>query len=578
MGSRDFSANSQRGRDHVGSLEDPVERFAQVLKQFVRQAATSLSPNTEAANVHLGDPFASSSPTHRHRRMPLDSVLMVQSLESALSAAAPCDCGQRCDSVTEAGLYLLRLTRVLEQRVLKGVQQDTENAVDYEAGLPFCEARVEAATSSTIVGESCSDTSTIRSRGRRFTVPDTRLSQPSSTQLVNLLQTKLTASPSLTEGETVCNLLRYHAQLTLELQQSMLWCICRLNDIIATFSEEDGGIFGVLTDSRAAQVQWLFFDAIVQSVTYLHHRWGEDPACAGSAEAMGEASVLLDRLAQAAQTLRQTPRFPQLRVFESSGSGTARLSSPPFTSWPSSSHAMRSNGDASTLMSRISSQAASTAANSISECLGVGGADYPEKLIAQQLWCAQQLLSQRFPAYTPAWEVLERTRCSIESPGSPTPTTPHSDTPQHVATHLPISSPVLSVELERKWPGLHDGSSPPPCVVETQRKGGRPYDLLQEPALPSRGLTFSENRPAMEENVVLTGRSGATFSEGGLSAKSHDTLPTLPAPSLLLPAAGCALWDKFLASNNLSRTATLLAIQHVSAGSISSQPHSLPKT
>nr|CCM17211.1 hypothetical protein, unknown function [Leishmania guyanensis] len=497
---------------------------------------------------------------------------MTHSLQSVLSTAAPCNCGPRSDSVTEAGLYLLRLTRVLEERVLEAVQQDMGSSTENEAELPLCEVHAAATSSSSGVGKQSSDTSTIRRRGRCYRVPGTSLSLRFPRESVDLLQTKLTTSPSLTEGETMCDLVRYHAELTLGLQQTMLWFICRLDTGIMLSSEEDGGVFGVLTHPRAVQLQWIFFDAVVQSVTSLQQRWSEDSACTGSVEAVGEVSVVLNGLAQAAQELRHPSHFPQLQVFELSESGTAHRSSPPFASWRSNSSATRASSDASTPLYSTSPRAPTRAQNSISECLGVVGADYSAKLTAQQLWCAQQLLSQRFTAYTAAWEVLERARFFVESTRSPTPTMPRSDSLQQVVAYAAVPSLVPAVELKCKRSSSHDGSTPPSCVTATQRKSERPYNMHQELGLPSRGLTFIEERAAAEVDDISTAQTDLTVSGSCLLTESPGVLSTPPVPSMLLPVSRCVLWDSFLASHSLSPTATLLAIQYLTASTTSSRP------
>ncbi|CAG9577817.1 hypothetical protein LMJF_29_0860 [Leishmania major strain Friedlin] len=455
------------------------------------------------------------------------------------------------------------------------MQQDMENSMENNAALPLREVQAAAASSSPGVGNQYSDTSTIRCRGRCYTVPETSLSLQSSTQSVDFLQTKPTTSPSPTEGETVCDLVRYHAELTLELQQSMLRCIYQLDSSLVTVSQEDGGACGALTHPRAAQLQWMFLDAVVQSVTHLQQRWREGTVSTGSVEAVGEASVVLDRLAQAAQELRHPSHSRQLQVFELSERGSARRSPPPFTSWRSDASAMRAFSGASPLLCNTSPRVATSAPNPINECLGVAAADYSAKIIAQQLWCAQQLLSQRFPGYAATWEVLEGARFLVESARSPTPTVPRSCSSQQVSTQVAAPSPVTVVDLNCKQSSSHGGCTPPPCVVETQRKCERPCDLQRELTLPSRGLTFIEEQAADVVDDASTAMTGATASKNDLPTESPGAPPTPPAPHLLLPVARCALWDNFLASNSLSPTALLLAIQDLAARTISLQPEDI---
>ncbi|CAC9507764.1 hypothetical protein conserved [Leishmania donovani] len=455
------------------------------------------------------------------------------------------------------------------------MQHDMENSMENEATLPLREVQAAVASSSPGVGKQYSDTSTIRCRGRCYTVPETSLSMPSSTQSVDALQTKPTTSPSPTEGETVCDLVRYHAELTLGLQQSMLWFISQLDSSLLTSSQEDGGVCGVLTHPRAAQLQWMFLDAVVQFVTHLQQRWSEGTASTGSVEAVGEASVVLNRLAQAAQELRHPSHSRQLQVFELSERGIARRSPPPFASWRSDSSAMRAFGGTSPLLCNTSPRAATSAPNAINECLGVAGADYSAKLIAQQLWCAQQLLSQRFPGYAATWEVLEGARFFVESARSPTPTVPRSDSSQQVATQVAAPSPVTVVDLNCTQSSSHGGCTPPPCVVETQRKCERPHDLQRELRLPSRGLTFIEEQAADVTDDASTAMKGATASRNGFLTESPGAPPTPPAPPLLLPVARCALWDNFLASKSFPPSALLLAIRNLAAGTISLQPEDI---
>ncbi|KAG5473463.1 hypothetical protein LSCM4_03531 [Leishmania orientalis] len=575
MGSRGPLAHLQCGREHDFSVTDPVERFVQALEQFVWQAATSSADANEAVDAHLGNRLTGSSPSRRCSRPPVSWVHVVRSLKSALSAAAPSDCGPRGESVIEAGLYLLRLTHVLEKRVLEVVKQDMQNSMDNEAALPLCETSAAAVSSSSDMGKQYCDKSTIRRRGRRYTVPETSLSLRSSTQSVDLLHTNTSASSSLIEGEVMCDLVRYHAELTLGLQQSMLWCISQLDTGSVPVSEEEGGVFGILTHSRAAQLQWMFLDAVVQSVTNVQQRWREAPLCAASVEAVGEASAVLDRLVQAAQALRRPSHSPQLRVFEASESGAGRRSPPPFTSWQSKSSETRLSSDASTLLYSNSPRAAAGAPNLINECLGVVGAGYSAKLTAQQLWCSQQLLSQRFPVYPAAWEVLERARFFVESVRSPTPTVPRSDSPQQVATHIAVPSPVPAVDLKSERPRSLGRSTTPPCVAETQRKSDRPYDPQREPVLPSRGLAFSEDRTAIVADDVPASMTHAAVSENCLSTESPGGQLAAPASSLLLPVARCALWDSFVSTSNVSPTAMLLAIQHLTTREISLQSQNI---
>ncbi|KAG5473745.1 hypothetical protein LSCM1_04375 [Leishmania martiniquensis] len=575
MGSRGSPAHLRCSQEHDFSVADPVERFVQALEQFIWQAATSLSYDSHAADGHLSNRLTGNTPTRCRSRTLVSRVRIARSLESALSAAAPPDCGPRGDSVIEAGLYLLRLTHVLERRVLDGLQQEMHHSMNSEAALPLREAQASATSSSSDMGKRYTDTSTIRRRGRRYTVPGTSLPLRSSAQSVDLLPARRSTSSSPAEGEVVCNLVRYHAELTLGLQQSMLWCICQLDTGNVFLTEEDGGGCGVLTPSRAARVQWLFLDAIVQSVTHLQQRWREGPVCAASVEAVGEASVVLDRLGQAAQALRHPSLSPQLQVFEVSGSGTARRSPPPFTSWQSDSSGTRVSADAGVLLHGASPQAVAGDPSRINGCLGVVGAGYAAKLAAQQLWIAQELLSQRFPAHTAAWEVLERARFFVESARSPTPTVPRSDSLQQVAAHVATPSRVPAVDLESERPHSIGGSTTPPCVAATQRKSERPYDLQQEPALPSRGLTFSEERAAVVAEDASSSMTHAAVSESRVSIESTGGQLAPSGPSLLLPVARCALWDNFLATSNLSPTATLLAIQHLAAGAISSPSQSV---
>ncbi|CBZ23946.1 hypothetical protein, unknown function [Leishmania mexicana MHOM/GT/2001/U1103] len=450
-----------------------------------------------------------------------------------------------------------------------------ESSMENEATLPLLEVQAAAPSSSPGVEKQHSDTSTIRHRGRCYAVPETSLSLRSSTQSVDFLQANPTTSPSPTEAETMCDLVRYHAELTLGLQQSILWCISQLDSGLVTSSQEDGGVCGVLTHPRALQLQWMFLDAVVQSVTRLQQRWREGTASTGSVEAVGEASVVLDRLAQAAKELRHPSHSPQLQVFELSERGTARRSPPPFASWRSDSSARRAIGGTSPLLYNTPPRAATSAPNTINECLGVAGAEYSAKLIVQQLWCAQQLLSQRFPGYAATWEVLEGARFFVESARSPTPTLPRSDSSQQVATRVAAPSPVPVVDLKCKQSSLHGGYTPPPCVGETQRKCERPYDLQQALALPSRGLTFIEEQAADVVDDASTAMTGATASKNCLPTESPGAPATPPAPSLLLPVARCALWDNFLAANSLSPTALLLAIQDLAAGTISAQPEDI---
>ncbi|GET90348.1 hypothetical protein, unknown function [Leishmania tarentolae] len=574
MGSLGSTSHLQHGRDHGFSVEDPVGRFAHALEQFVWQAASPSPHNNQGMDAHLSDHLSCSLSSHRCSGTSMNFMHMTHSLQSALRAAAPCTCSPRGDSVTEAGLYLLRLTRVLEQKVLETMQQDIENSIGNETTLPLRD--VQAATASRILDmeKQYLDTSTIRRRGRRYTVPETSLFLKSSAQPVDFLPTKLTRSSSPTEGETMHDLVRYHAELTLGLQQSMLWCISRLDASLVISSQEDGGVCGVLTHPRAAQLQWMFLDAVVQSVTHLQQQWRADTASTGSAEAVREASVVLDRLLQAIQELRHPSRMPQLQVCELSESGTERRSPPPFASWKPVLSAMRDFGGTNTLPYSTSPRVLTSAPESINECLGVIGADYSTKLIAQQFWCAQQLLSQRFPGYAASWEVLERARFFVESARSPTPTVPRSNSPQRVATHVAAPSPVSVVELKCKQPRSHGGSTPP-CVDETQRKCERPYDLQRELSLPSRGLVFTEEKGAGVVGDASTAVTDTTASKRCLPIESPGAPPTPPLSPLLLQAARCALWDNFLASNNLSPTAILLAIQDVAAGTLSSQPEDI---
>lgn len=522
---------------------DPAHRFAQALEHFVWQAVSvPFVGDALAARCDGSDAQADDAQS--------DSARVAHALQSALRAASPCGCAPRTDPATEAGLYMLRLTRVLEQRVLYSARRSMRGRVVGAAAT----APRDAARSLECSGAEAdvrTGSSTVRRHGRRFSVPDAAASLRSSMSSPDSRPADFSLSPSICAHDSSDGLTRFHAELTLALQQCMLRCMCELDAAVCRAAEEDAGLSGVLTRPRAAQLQRLFLKSITQALVDTQRQWRETfSAGVGNAEAMSEVAAVLEGLAHASQG-------PQLRVFELSGGGTAatRCSPPPFASWPPVSASLRPTA---------------SAVPAIRACLGVAWAEYSAKLTAQHLWCAQRLLSQRFPAYTGPWELLERARFLVESARSPTPTVPRSDSAEPGA-----ASPAARPEWEtvKEAHSVDDDSAPPPRVAVTQRKAERPYDLLEDEALQlgDRGLTFSEERSSSEPHEAQT---DATVSSSRLPSTFRGVAPaTPPAAVPLLLVARCPLWDDYLAAHNISRAATRLAVQHVAAGSCAPLAH-----
>ncbi|KAK7195486.1 hypothetical protein NESM_000476200 [Novymonas esmeraldas] len=574
MGLHAAAAPLQRSGASGGSrAADPADRFAAALEQFVWRVTVSSAADGPDPDAHpvFGPTRGLSTPPCVSPPRPLH---VVRALGEAMRAAAPCDVGPCTDTVTEAGLYLLRLTRVLEQCVLETVEHEMRSSVDGGVAPSSREVPTSAVSCNTEAGALSSSSSTLHCRGRRYARSDTSLVQHHVAQSHDSASSSATPVSAPVDDRVARDLVRYHAELTLELQQSMLRCMCRLDadPPLVSKGEEEGeneDVVGcVLAHSRTTQLQWMFLDAVVHTVAHVQQRWRELPASPGSTEALSEVNSVLDRLAQAVQALLHSARNPQLRVFEMPGATAARRSPPPFTSWRSSSSTASAPGDdiiSAPPLRATSPHATPETLTPVNECLGVVGADYCAKLTAQQLWCAQQLLAQRFPACGAVWDVLEHARFRVEATRSPTPTLPRHESVEPVgeSTAILAATQVPEDRAAARRSTSPDECDPPPCVVNTQRKSERPYALLPELASPPAKLAFSDDLVGDESRTPSAAESRATVSLSRLATGSPDAASGAAPPSRPRPFARCALWDDFLASRHVSSTATQRAIQRL---------------
>lgn len=563
---------------NVGDGDYPLsapDRFASALQQFVWSCRQRFDGDAWSAS----ESHASCLSLSLERVPPSPSLSphaaqTLRSLQEVLSASRGSECDARTDPVTEAGLYLMRLTRLLEQQTLARVQNDVAQCLRDSAsasmgGSPPTRA-LEAAQNG---GDApCLDrrdasggSNTVHSRGRRYTRPEassTSLSSPSPSVVFDTDAIR-TPRAERFSGEASSPMWRYHADLTLQLQQCMLRCLCLLDATLAENSADDGGLRGILTHSRAAQLQSIFLDGIHEALTDTQTRWAINATAAGAAEAMKEIAAAVKRLQQAASAQRQQQQgatAPQLRVYELSPTEPLRCSPPPFASRKQSPsalfHSSEGGGDCS---------AASGTRSDIERCLGVAGCDYASKLVAQQLWCAQKTLSQRFPSYAATWDLLDRARSLAASTRSPTPTVPRSDATEHyiAATSFerPASSPSSSPERAHR----HDGGTPPPCVTATQTKSERPCGTSTLTSPPLRSLTYSSEERSMTPKETVTNLTETTLSPSRRPTASPPMPHGTRTGLRLLPVARCALWDSFLASRGVPAASTLSAIEELAA-------------
>ncbi|KPI89810.1 hypothetical protein ABL78_1073 [Leptomonas seymouri] len=559
--------------DHVldewkNGVEYPAntpERFAAALQQFVwssgrrseNEASWGISPSSLDKERALS-PLPSSEVTH-----------MLQALRSVLDAARCCSCCSRADPVTEAGLFMMRLTRLMERQTLTCVHSEMDSCLREAASLVRVSPPAQSPnvlldanrTSFADKGGASHGIHTVLSCGRRYTVPEASSSYSSLSVLeANALSDlKLEAST----GKSVPLIWRFHADLTLQLQQCMLRSMCLLDAALIDHSADDGGLCGVLTHSRAAQFQGIFVSSIIATLSSVQDRWRTDFAITGSTEAVREVTVALERLQQAAHA-QHTGMSPPLHVFELSTAKSARCSPPPFAWRRRSSTSLLSGREDGMEDEAADASPALGNHSDIERCLGVVGSDYAAKLVAQQLWCAQTLLSQRFPSYAASWGLLERARFFVESTRSPTPTVPRSDSSERPAV---VGSPAAMAPSGASCPdsGLqHNGDTPPPFVTMTQRKGERPFEA-SKPTSPSfRSLKYSEERSEASE------AAGGDVAETAPLPSRSPTAPLfhghISAVSCLLPLARCLPWERLLEGCGVSAGSTVAAIQEQAAG------------
>jgi hypothetical protein len=569
-------ASSELNIEGVGYPADTPERFSAALLQFVWSSERRLEEEAEWSLAESHAAHASTAMEKRDASMPLPSshaAQILQALRDLLDSARPCPSCPRADSVTEAGVFLMRLTRLFEQKTLAKVQEEV-NLSSLAATTPTS-VSPPAPISTACLGDcnalrsdkrsASHGSGTLHSRGRRYTVPEASFSySPSSSSVLDVSALRDPKTEDIW-GITPARMWRFHAILTLQLQQSMLRCMCLLDAALANFSADDGGLCGVLTHPRALQLQEMFIDAIATTLSSAEQRWAADTTTADSTETLREVSVVLERLQQAAHAQHHTGKAPQLHVYELSTAEPSRCSPPPFASWRRSSFSFlsHSRNDDTDLEAACAPSAPGNCVD-IERCLGVAGSDYVTKLVAQHLWCAQKLLSQRFPSYAPSWDLLERARFFVESTRSPTPTVPRSDSNEHVGNFsVPATMQSASVAPSPERGPRHDGETPPPCVTATQRKSERPVDVVNLTLSPLRSLTYSEKRP-----------EGASGPEGGAAETllSSSLRLTASPPAVLhhgatvphlLPVARCVLWENLLASCGVSAGSAVAAIQQL---------------
>ncbi|KPA80416.1 hypothetical protein ABB37_04655 [Leptomonas pyrrhocoris] len=546
-------------------LADAPERFATALQQFVwgsgRRGGSEASWNTSETRV-------ADSPTALDKvnvLLPLPSshaIHVLRALRSVLDAARCCSCCPREDPVTEAGLFMLRLTRLMEQQTRTHVQNEVDSCLR-ETTSPACVSPL-AQSSNALLDESSAlsrgrrssprGIHTIHRRGRRYTLPDASSSYSPSPSSVLDVSALSDSKPEASTGESVSPTWRFHADLTLQLQQCMLRSMCLLDTALIDHSAEDGGLCGILTRPRAAEFQHIFVNAITETLVSARDKWRADVAFTSSTEAVREVSVVLERLQQVAHAQRQANASPQLQVCELTTTEPTRRSPPPFASWRRSDSSSQRGGEGDVKRESVDAYSASDHRSDIERCLGVVGSDYAAKLVAQQLWCAQRLLSQRFPSYAASWDHLERARFFVESTRSPTPTVPRNDSNERPTVFGASASMARSDATRPDSVPRHDGGTPPPCVITTQRKGERPSKAATPTSPPFRSLMYSEERTEEREEETKDGVAVSTLSP------NHR--PPAPLPRLL-PVARCPLWENLLVSCGVSAGSAVAAIQQL---------------
>lgn len=555
------------------------ERFAAALQQFVwingRQCG-------DEGTRGFGEADAADSTEAENGRAPPSSPLATEALralQDVLEESKRCSCCSPADPVAEAGLFVMRLTRLMEQRTLARVQDEMHLRLR-ETTLPTCvPPSVQSPYAPREETTSASRSpSTLRCCGRRYTVPGASSSSFSPSPTASALDVGAMLEPQLENSGNMARapIWRFHADLTLQLQQCMFRCIFLLDKALVNLSADDGGLCGILTHTRAAQLQEMFISAITESLSCAREKWKADGTVAGSAEAAREVSVVLERLQQAAHAQQHAGMSPQLHVFELSAAECIRCSPPPFTSWKQSPSLLVGGCESGGVREAASFLSVSDNRDDIEWCFGVVGRDYSAKLVAQQLWCAEKLLSQRFPSYASSWDRLERARLCVESTRSPTPTVPRSDSSERPTAFGASAAAVTSSNATSpERAPRHDGDTPPPCITTTQPKSDRPFGDASKTSPPFRSLTYSEDRS--EATVEAEDEAAvAALSPNRRPTASPSSPRHVPAVPRLLPAVRCVLWEALVAGCGLSAESTSAAVQRPIESLIATQVQEAP--
>lgn len=573
----------------AGDVDYPVntaERFAVALQQFIWSSGRCGARENDGDEVEGQRPMmirTTNSTAKSVVPLPDERTLStLHALQRVLGMARQDTCHTPTDPVTEAGLFLMRFTRLLEQQTLAQVQEEMmktcfSNMVALDCVSPIAQTSAASddkcdANPCTVSRSASRGSHTVHSRGRRYTVPGSLSSSSSfSPSLSPAFDTSAlaTVSPGEAVATTHASTWRYHADLTLQMQQCMLRWMSGLDATLTNHAADDGGLWGILTHPRAAQLQTAFLGDVTKTLVAVCARWRGDARTAESASAVKEVSAVVERLQEATHVTQGAGASLHLHVYELSGAESTRRSPPPFASRRRSTSFQSTENDSDSECWTSGGPSPSAPRSDIERCLGVAGADYPTKLVAQQLWCAQKLLSQRFPSYAATWDVLERARFLVESTRSPTPTVPRSDSCEHLsAGDAPVAATAQHDTASPDRAAQHEGGTPPPCVTTTQPKSERPVEADRPPPSPPfRSLTYSEERTdtgAAAETGTDEALTATTLSPSRRSTASPPALVRHASPvPRLLPVAPCPIWENLLVGCGVSAHCAVAALQHL---------------
>lgn len=618
MSSKYSAASRISSIGELSKTSDSLEHFIDTLSLFLVQDAAAATPSADMGCCTHSSPVSESAKTQlRIQDASLERGAMESSgnfdheaashsgaqssLRQIFSLAKPCRGCQHTDPVTEAGLFLLRSTRLLEQHIQQRAQQQfpvslniSSNTLPSSDTLPLRSFAASNRSISSIgtQGEK-NAVSLIHGSGRRYAVSGFPSSTPQSSTVVSSVQGELSSSVSsseakkeqpacsssfpLSQGNPVADeqpLLRFHAELTLQLHQ----CFCRsMSDFdaeVRTAAEEDPGLCGILTHPRAMKLQNIFMVAVEKTLSDLVQRWREEKMTSAASEASVEVAEVLDRL-RLADAEGTGHGMGTRGVHEIVGYVCSRQSPPPFTTLEA--------GGGKSYGGTLSRSRIVLPPNqhAIDHCLGARNMEYCAKLVAQHLWCAQRVLIQRFPAYGGPWDHIAQARYFIESLRSPTPTVPRcgSSTESLHLVSLPVSdcfnvknSPDSTVLSPHKAEDLlHDGSTPPPHVDGTQRKGER----------PSRSPDFN---PSTLHVLHFSGSDCGDMTSCPRLEKSSTVQPaSSPAllaprlPDLLIDLPPCPLWESYLSLRHITTSDLMVSVKSPSVQSDYCDPIPAPQ-